>query len=73
MKRISLFTYAILIILNFWAIHSAYGAHFASDIDLLSPLNARTVKVLGDNSDDRIGYSTASGDIDGDGIDDLIT
>ncbi|MCE5249502.1 Ig-like domain-containing protein, partial [bacterium] len=50
----------------------AYGARFASEIDLRNPQNAQTVRYFGTNADNKTGYSVAAGDINGDGYNDIV-
>ncbi len=49
-----------------------YGASQISSTIYLSDTNLIAVKVLGDDEDDEAGRASSSGDLDGDGADDLI-
>ena len=48
------------------------GARFPAIIDADNPYNARMLKILGDNAEDKAGFSTAAGDINGDGREDMV-
>ncbi len=49
-----------------------YGSNTPSDIDLLSLNLFQGIKISGEYNDDYSGYSVASGDINGDGYDDIV-
>ncbi|MHB9030137.1 MAG: FG-GAP repeat protein, partial [Candidatus Latescibacterota bacterium] len=54
------------------AVSPASGARLPAEIDLGNPVSARTVRLLGDDPEERSGSAIASGDLNGDGFEDLI-
>ncbi|MFC1528880.1 Ig-like domain-containing protein, partial [Candidatus Latescibacterota bacterium] len=73
MKRIVSDTLGLLIIFCIGFFRPAYGAsRFASVIDFSNPSNATLIKIAGEDSLDYAGNSLTTGDINGDGKEDII-
>ena len=50
----------------------AFGAQFASVIELDNPVNTELITLLGEDAGNKTGYSNAVGDINGDGYQDVV-
>ena len=68
MKKHFLFLYIFVFSCSVLFSHGIFGANYPSEIDLSDPFNVQLFKILGDDQDDRSGFSTATGDINGDGL-----
>jgi len=66
-----LLTYFIIAGACFFS-RDVYGAKFPAVVDAGNPYNAGMLHILGDDAEDRVGFSTAAGDINGDGREDMI-